>query len=463
MMSTSELPGEAESRLGSPSPDEVLEQLQLLLESSQIRESHQIRKFLDFIVRETLAGRQDGRKEYTLGCDVFGRRNTYDPRQDGIVRVQASGLRKRMEDYYRNGGSNDPVVIELPRGGYVPCFRYSTENEGTSLETEGQDPEDSLPAGTVSSRWRKDLAGRLVAVLIGCVISGLIFWTLVWSHNPGRISVYHASTASPTDFPELWKPFLDHGARNLIGFGAPLFFSGDGFYARDIRVNAIGKESDKIVRELARKFAIIRSPVDDLYTGVGELESVYLVSSFLLANGASTELANVRTVGTGELEGKNFVVLSSLRFQTILRDLNLPTDFEYPLTTPTYVRNLRPLRGEKALYAIHSGAGVDTRYAIVSLWPGFGLGRRILHIGGIETWGTSAATKFVLDQGNLRMLAREFAKDRSTGARGVVSPYFQILLRVEGRNQQSQKAEYVTHHYLSAPSRTSAGAPAKKP
>ncbi|MEN6607871.1 MAG: hypothetical protein ABFD60_11550, partial [Bryobacteraceae bacterium] len=347
MMSTSELPGGADSSLGSPSPDEVLEELQLLLESPQIRESHQIRKFLDFIVRETLAGRQDSLKEYTLGCDVFGRRGTYDPRQDGIVRVQASGLRKRMEDYYRNGGANDPVVIELPRGGYVPCFRYSTENEGTSLESEGQDSENPLPAGTISPRWRKDLAGRLLAVLIGCVISGLILWTLGWLHNPGRLSIYHASTAIPTDFPELWGPFLDHEARNLITFGTPLFFSGEGFYVRDIRVNAIGEESDRIVQELTRKFAVIRKPEDDLYTGVGELESVYLVSNFLLANGASTKLANVRTIGTAELAGQNLVVLSSLRFQTIIQDLNLPTDFEWPLKEPAYVRNLRPLRGEK--------------------------------------------------------------------------------------------------------------------
>ncbi len=61
------------------------------------------------------------------------------------------------------------------------------------------------------------------------------------------------------------------------------------------------------------------------------------------------------------------------------------------------------------------------------------------------------------------MLAGEFAKDRRTGARGVVSPYFQILLRVEGRNQQSQKVEYVTHHYLSISSGHSAVPSTKKP
>src|SRR5579864_7484187 len=102
---------------------EVLEQLTRLLGSPQLRESHQLQAFLEFIVRETLAGHSDSLKEYLLGCNVFGRKPDYDPRIDGIVRVQATVLRKRLEKYYAGEGSMDPVVIDLPRGGYVPLFR----------------------------------------------------------------------------------------------------------------------------------------------------------------------------------------------------------------------------------------------------------------------------------------------------------------------------------------------------
>src|SRR5882762_9762532 len=79
---------------GTPSPEEVLGQLESLLASRHLRESHQLPCFLEFVVRETLGGRQDGLKEYLLGCQVFGRRQDYDPRADGIVRVQATTLRK---------------------------------------------------------------------------------------------------------------------------------------------------------------------------------------------------------------------------------------------------------------------------------------------------------------------------------------------------------------------------------
>src|ERR1700704_1585840 len=109
----------------TPSPEEVLRQLEAVLASRHLRESHQLLSFLEFVVRETLAGRQDGLKEYLLGCQVFGRRPDYDPRHDGIVRVQATTLRKRLEKYYLAEGASDPVVIDLPRGGYVPTFRYA--------------------------------------------------------------------------------------------------------------------------------------------------------------------------------------------------------------------------------------------------------------------------------------------------------------------------------------------------
>src|SRR5437763_11758445 len=108
----------------TPSPEEILEQLETLLASRHLRESHQLHSFLEFVVRETLAGRQDGLKEYLLGCQVFGRRQDYDPRHDGIVRVQATTLRKRLERYYAGEGASARVVIEVPRGGYVPSVRY---------------------------------------------------------------------------------------------------------------------------------------------------------------------------------------------------------------------------------------------------------------------------------------------------------------------------------------------------
>jgi TolB-like protein len=77
-------------------------------------------RFLRFIVEQALAG--NPLKETLLGVEVFGRSPSYDPRLDGVVRVEAVKLRSRLKDYYETEGAADPVRIELPKGGYLPCF-----------------------------------------------------------------------------------------------------------------------------------------------------------------------------------------------------------------------------------------------------------------------------------------------------------------------------------------------------
>lgn len=77
---------------------------------------------LRFVVEETLAGRRDRLKNYTLGAEALGRGDDFDPRTDPIARVEASRLRSRLDLYYATDGAVDPVIITLPKGGYVPAF-----------------------------------------------------------------------------------------------------------------------------------------------------------------------------------------------------------------------------------------------------------------------------------------------------------------------------------------------------
>jgi TolB-like protein len=58
-----------------------------------------------------------------VGIEVFGRAPGFDPRQDSVVRTEAARLRVRLSQYYAGEGTGDPVVIELPKGGYTPVFR----------------------------------------------------------------------------------------------------------------------------------------------------------------------------------------------------------------------------------------------------------------------------------------------------------------------------------------------------
>ncbi|MCC7341725.1 MAG: hypothetical protein IT170_11625, partial [Bryobacterales bacterium] len=111
--------GSTDSAVGTA---EVRAHMQRILASPQFVNARQLQLFLDHLVNTVLDGHADELKEYSLGRDVFRRGESYDPRTDAIVRVQASILRKRLATYYAEGGREEPFRIDLPKGSYVPQF-----------------------------------------------------------------------------------------------------------------------------------------------------------------------------------------------------------------------------------------------------------------------------------------------------------------------------------------------------
>jgi TolB-like protein/Flp pilus assembly protein TadD len=117
------------SRSAAPVPtplqtdEAVRTHLDRILTSPTFQQGDRLKRFLKFIVLEAVAGRRHELKEYVIGVQVFGKEDTFDPRTDPIVRVQARRLRAKLVRYYREEGRADDTVIELPKGGYAPVFK----------------------------------------------------------------------------------------------------------------------------------------------------------------------------------------------------------------------------------------------------------------------------------------------------------------------------------------------------
>lgn len=77
-------------------------------------------RLLRFLIEESLAGRGAEIKEYSLGVLVFDRGDSFDPRIDPIVRVEARRLRTKLAAYFESEGREEPLVIEIPSGSYQP-------------------------------------------------------------------------------------------------------------------------------------------------------------------------------------------------------------------------------------------------------------------------------------------------------------------------------------------------------
>ena len=141
----------------------VPEELQRILASSEFSRSERLRRFLSFVVEQAVAGKADQLKETVIGIEVFGRRPGYDPRSDPVVRVEAAKLRSRLAEYYDASGMNDPLRIEIPKGGYVPQWRITKPAPLNPISVSSALAHPRL-------RWKLGLAFTLAICLVGVAL-----------------------------------------------------------------------------------------------------------------------------------------------------------------------------------------------------------------------------------------------------------------------------------------------------
>jgi TolB-like protein len=118
---SADVAGRTEARV---SATDASAELDRILSSPRFQASERRRAFLRFIVDETLAGRGESLKGYTVALAVFRRDSSFDPQADPVVRLEARRLRRDLDSYYMDAGQDDPVRISIPKGSYVPSFEW---------------------------------------------------------------------------------------------------------------------------------------------------------------------------------------------------------------------------------------------------------------------------------------------------------------------------------------------------
>jgi serine/threonine-protein kinase len=132
---------------------EILAQLEKILAGADFLHSVRMSRFLRFAVERSLQGKAAELKEYLIGVEVFDRPESYDPRIDPIVRVEARRLRSKLKNYYDTEGRDDALRIEFPKGSYVPVFRTREQpkTEATPQPHFGEHTIAVLPFTNLSS------------------------------------------------------------------------------------------------------------------------------------------------------------------------------------------------------------------------------------------------------------------------------------------------------------------------
>jgi adenylate cyclase len=182
-------------------PDEVRAQLDRIIASPEFRVPERLRKFLHYVVETTLAGQAEQIKAYTIALEVFERDETFDAHADPVVRIEAGRLRRALELYYLVVGQLDPVLIEIPKGGYVPLF---TRRSVPAAEVTTQ-PGEITAAPKVSphpQKWPRPFAVVPAALSIAALVLAFTYWSSTRAVPPVSGAGAAASVTSPAALPD---------------------------------------------------------------------------------------------------------------------------------------------------------------------------------------------------------------------------------------------------------------------
>ncbi|EJC81053.1 putative integral membrane protein [Rhizobium leguminosarum bv. trifolii WSM2297] len=153
-------------------PARVRAQLDRILSSVEFQAPDRSRRFLAYIVDETLAGRETNLKAYAIAQAVFGRDASFDAQNDPVVRIEAGRIRRALERYYLVVGRDDPIQITIPKGRYVPSFIVS--RSAISSEHHSQ-PKDHRLHSAPAAQQKQSFAYRDLLLPIGVpLVLGLI-------------------------------------------------------------------------------------------------------------------------------------------------------------------------------------------------------------------------------------------------------------------------------------------------
>jgi hypothetical protein len=193
--------------VSSEEKEEVARVLHEVLLHPMFSNSKRYPTLLRYVVEQTLEGRGEEIKERTIGIDVFGRPPDYDTNLDTIVRYTAGEVRKRLAVYYRDIG-DVPIQIRLTARSYHAEFLRLVE-AGSPPQT-ADVAEDVIvapvpPPAPIPVRKQSGVIHWMV------LLAALLFLALIGFYSWNRL---HNDAVS-----RFWGPLIEQKTQTTISLG----------------------------------------------------------------------------------------------------------------------------------------------------------------------------------------------------------------------------------------------------
>jgi hypothetical protein len=342
------------------------QELKLLLQAGVVREKTHLHSLLAYLGEQALQAHEEPLKEHRIGVEALRKPPDYDPRTDPSVRVEVAKLRKKLEDYYRGPGAAHPLRMTIPKGSYLPVF-------------------GPAPPAPMAGR-RRSLPVWHILALAGIAAAAAVTTWMVERRTQHRL---------PSELEAFWGPHFD-GAPTLLVYGAPLFLKMQGRFFRNPNVN---RPEDFAEDAKTRSVLDALNPAETrpvhTFTGVGEAEALFHITRVLAFRGAPVLVERSDTVGFEDLKNRHVIFLGGRKYNPQLPDLPFKPKFQ---AINRKIVNLEPTAGEPAEFltaSVTSHGEIVEEYALISVYPGFTPGTRLVTLECSSTEGTLAAAEFL--------------------------------------------------------------------
>jgi len=426
-------------------------QVERISQSKAFRNSDVLKHLLTYLADASLTGNADDLKEYTVGVDALGKPSSYDPRQESAVRMQVARLRQKLAEYYRTEGIEDPIIVDLPKGGFKVTFE---PRPVAPVETAALDSATLVPVELPPSSGLRPREVILAVALAIAVISAVFFGYRYTAAE--KTAAAEAPVPWTSDLQALWQPLLSSNRPLVVCIATPLsvLFPGTGFF-REFDLNE-WQEASSSKAVSALKDALKQQTVQPSfgYTGVGTASAAYVLGQFLGQHNQSTLLQRSNLLSLPELMEENVVFLGPLTGSRENEALQVNQEI---VLEPNGIRNRHPKAGEPEFISELPTPGVPDSmetHALISRVPVPGGKGQILSIAGNQISSLWAGAKALTDPTVARMLVNEMKTPS-----GKIPKYFQVVLSVKSMDGVPTEIAYMFHRELTVKQRPAVAQP----
>ena len=380
--------------------------------SAGFQRSARLRELLLYICDRAIQNRPEELREQSIGRAVFGRKADYNPAEDNIVRVEMRQLRKRLEEYFLSEGKDEPYLILIPKGAYLPVLepREPVLNEAIPRIVSAQ----------VSRRiWR---FWTTVAVIVGLIA------TCIWLGIDNRRMRDHLAGAAKLDRAPLWPLLFNDGQQTLIICADSTLVVAQTMLRRSITLEEYLSHdyTTKLAGPDAAK-SVLRSLPNWLFT---DMTDVRLVQRLFRLNADHWDKVSIRSAKNTQIQDfkqGNSILLGSIRSNpwNSLFEPAMKFRFEYDQQAhAAYIRNQKPEKGEQEVYRAASPGQSGDSYSVIALVPNLRHTGQVLMIAGTTGEGTESAGEFIMNP----VISSGLINRLMSRNKGRI-PYFELLLK----------------------------------